>query len=547
MKKIFGKTEGIKASMLKEIEALYYERTPADAVILPETAEKMAKISKAVKRQIALLINRNGNTDFVIVGTNQQIMIPDLSGYRGSSGRLRGLRCVHTHLKINEPLSEDDITDLALLRLDLMCALSISQNGDFDGFFYSYIIPGEDLKEPYYISKKLKPQDLFNDCTGLINSIENQLSRKSKSSRHLENKEKAILINVSDSPLYEAEKSLDELKALSQTAGVVIVDEIIQRRKKPDPKFLMGKGKINQLSIKALNKGASILIFDTELTPSQINAISNVLEIKVIDRTQLILDIFASRAQTREGKIQVALAQQKYLLPRLIIQKSSAFSRLAGGIGGRGPGETKLETDRRHARDRINRLEKELKKVQKNRKKQRAKRERSNIPVISIVGYTNSGKSTLLNTLTKSHVLSEDKLFATLDPTSRRLRFPREREVIITDTVGFIKDLPKELKVAFRATLEELESADILLHVVDLSNPHAKNHIDSVNKILEELNLLHTPQVLALNKKDLVNPEIITALEKKFKGFAISARKRESLDCLYNILDKKLDELKNLL
>lgn len=546
MKKIFGRTDGIKASLLKEIESFYKANIPLDSIVSEEVALSLASLSKQIKRQIALLINRKGVVEFVIIGTNQQIMIPELTDYRNSQGRLKGLKCVHTHLKPDEGLSEDDLTDLALLRLDLMCAISINAQDKPEGVYFSHIIPDEKAAVPYYVSKKLNIGSLYGDYDQIIESIEKELTRNTSESKQTKGKEKAILISVSDKNKAESEKSLDELTDLAKTAGVIVVDQITQIRKKPDPKFLLGKGKINELSIRALNKGASILIFDKELNPSQINSLTKSLDIKVIDRTQLILDIFASRAQTKEGKLQVALAQQKYLLPRLIVQQGSAFSRLAGGIGGRGPGETKLETDRRSARDIINKLEKQLKDVQKNRQKQRSKREKNNVPVISIVGYTNAGKSTLLNTLTQSTVLSEDKLFATLDPTSRRLRFPQEREVIITDTVGFIEDLPKDLKVAFRATLEELESADILLHVADLSNPHHQRQIDSVNKIIDELGLSHIPMVLALNKADLISQEEAEIIADNLNGFIITAKKRSSLDILYNILDKKLDEIKEL-
>jgi GTP-binding protein HflX len=547
MKKIFGNTDGIRGLVLKEIESLYYEKTSPDAIADFRIVSAMCALSKQIKRQIGLLIDRRGNIEKVIIGTNQQIMIPDLSGYRGSFGRLKGLRCIHTHLKPDEQLSSDDLSDLALLRLDLICAVTIDSTGNPDSIYYAHLIFDEKSKTPYYISERKDIYALNNNCLALITSIEDELSKKSPVSKKEKTYEKAILINASSNSRYDAKSSLEELEELAKTAGVETVEKIFQSRKKPDPKFLIGKGKINELSITALSKDASMIIFDQELSPSQINSISGALDIKVIDRTQLILDIFASRAKTKEGKLQVALAQQKYLMPRLIMQQNTALSRLAGGIGGRGPGETKLETDRRKAREQINRLEKELKKVQKNREKQRARREKNNVPVISIIGYTNAGKSTLLNTLTQSEVLSENKLFATLDPTSRRLRFPRDREVIITDTVGFIRDLPKDLKTAFRATLEELESADILLHVADMSNPLMEEQIEAVNSIVADLKLSHIPMVVALNKADLVDKDSSMALEKKFNGISVIAKKRTSLNDLYNILDKKLDEISYLI
>jgi GTP-binding protein HflX len=291
----------------------------------------------------------------------------------------------------------------------------------------------------------------------------------------------------------------------------------------------MGLGKLQELTMLALQKGITLIVFDQELNASQIRAITDRTELKVIDRTQLILDIFAQRAQTREGKLQVELAQLKYLLPRLVT-KNTAMSRLTGGIGGRGPGETKLEINRRRVRERISRLEKELLQVRKHRKQQKARRHKKGLPIISIIGYTNAGKSTLLNTLTKSRELAESRLFATLDPASRRLKFPRDVEVIITDTVGFIKNLPKDLMVAFRATLEELESADLLLHVIDISNPRFEDQVESVEKILTDLDLDRIPMIRVLNKKDRIDPESLPGLIRSMKGIAISATNSDTLD-----------------
>jgi GTP-binding protein HflX len=303
---------------------------------------------------------------------------------------------------------------------------------------------------------------------------------------------------------------------------------VIQQHKQKKNQFLIGPGKLHELAILALQEAATVIIFDQELNPSQIRAITDQIDLKVIDRTQLILDIFAQRAQTREGKLQVELAQLKYLLPRLIL-KNTAMSRLTGGIGGRGPGETKLEINRRRARDRIARLERELLAVRKHRKQQRALRQKKGLAVISIIGYTNAGKSTLLNTLTKSNVLAESRLFATLDPSSRRLKFPKDTEVIITDTVGFIKDLPKDLLVAFRATLEELENADLLLHIIDISNPQYQAQIDSVERIIADLNLEHTASIRVLNKIDLVGADKIQKLNRQLGGMAISAKQKSTL------------------
>ncbi len=305
---------------------------------------------------------------------------------------------------------------------------------------------------------------------------------------------------------------MNELRELALSADVVVLDEIIQRRQAIDARTVIGRGKLDELIVRALRLGADLIVFDRELSPAQVRSISEATDLKVIDRAQLILDIFAQRAESREGKIQVELAQLKYLLPRLISGQDSAFSRLAGGIGGRGPGETKLETDRRRVRDRINRFEREIENLRSRRQERRKARTRREFPVISIVGYTNAGKSTLLNTLTQSSVHAEQRMFATLDPTSRRLRLPREQEVIVNDTVGFIRDLPPDLLAAFRATLEEIGGSDLLIHLVDASNPRWEQQIASVEKILVELNYTNIPRLVVFNKADLVDAEAMQAI-----------------------------------
>jgi GTP-binding protein HflX len=366
----------------------------------------------------------------------------------------------------------------------------------------------------------------------LIKSIETELSKKTALHDVDSGAERAILISVTAvSNKSQAEASITELTELARSSDIRVLNTVIQYRKKIDPRFILGTGKLEDLSILAMQQGATLVIFDQELSPSQVKAITDQIDIKVIDRTQLILDIFARRAKTSEGKLQVELAQLQYMLPRLI-QKNTALSRLAGGIGGRGPGETKLEMDRRKIRDRITHIEKALEQVKKQRQLQKSRREKKGLPVISIIGYTNAGKSTLLNTLTKSNVLAESRLFATLDPSSRRMKFPRDIEVIITDTVGFIKDLPKELRVAFGATLEELESADILLHVIDSSNPDYQSHIQSVRKILEDLKVDRIETIHVLNKIDLVHPDTLAGLMAETSGIPISAKNAATLQPL---------------
>lgn len=462
----------------------------------------------------------------MIVGDQKGIIIPDLERFRASTLRLKGLRLVHTHLK-QEPLTRDDLNDLALLRLDMVIAIGIDQNG-MPGLIHSaYLIP-ENPEGKFWeiLPPSSSSQQVVPDFSAFIRALEDEFV-KAQRTRKVESQNRAILVRVETSQ--EDESAIQELKELAETAGVGVFDVFRQRRNQIDSSYVLGKGKLSELVIRALQIGANLLIFDRELTAAQVRSISETTELKVIDRTQLILDIFAQRAHSREGKIQVELAQLKYMLPRLMT-KNTAMSRLTGGIGGRGPGETKLEINRRRVRDRIRKLEDDLVRIQREREQRRAKRTRFGLPIISIVGYTNAGKSTLLNTLTQSRVFTENRLFATLDPKSSRLRFPREREAIITDTVGFIRNLPRELFAAFRSTLEELKDADLLLHVIDISNPEFENHIQAVEKILAELDLQSKPILRVFNKEDLFsNKSALSFLSSRFEAVPISALKPETL------------------
>ena len=472
----------------------------------------------------------------MIVGDAKSLFLPDLErDYPASGHRLRGLRLIHTHLG-KEPLSEDDLTDLALLRLDAIVAVEVDENGLPGIAHTAHVLPLNPQGESWRILDPLPPARLSIDFVGLISSLEEEIARSQPRRSRKTKGSQAILVSVATGALHEAEDSLEELRELASTANLNVVDTVIQRRQRPDPRFLMGKGKMKDLILRSMQLGADMLIFDQNLNPSQLRAVTDMTELKVLDRTQLILDIFARRAQSTDGKIQVELAQLKYLLPRLVT-KNTAMSRLTGGIGGRGPGETKLEINRRRARDRIIHLEKQLRSSVKNRKLRRNRRQKENLPIISIVGYTNAGKSTLLNSLTNSHVIVEDKLFATLDTASRRLRFPREMEVIITDTVGFIRDLPPELMAAFKATLEELEDADLLLHVADAGSPYFEQHIEIVEKTLAELGLNDTSRLLVLNKIDTVSDETTANLARRFDGAPICALDRETLHPLIKKMD----------
>jgi GTP-binding protein HflX len=534
-KKLYGNIAGLRKTILKTIETLYDHRVPPELICSHELSLSLTALSHTIRRQIGLLINRNGKVIYVIVGEPHRIVIPVTDGYMPIPGKLKGLRLVHTHL-IDEPLTRDDLTDLALLRLDYICAICIVDDGRPGPVYSGHILP-DGKTDPYQVlppSSINKLEDI--DCFNHILSLESELTRINALYKPKSGTENAFLIDATTGPVKEARASMDELKELCRTSHVNVVGKAVQRRKSIDSKFVVGKGKLSNLYIKAIQNHATMLVFNTELSPSQIRSITDYVEMKVIDRTQLILDIFAKQAKSREGKFQVELAQLEYLLPRLIT-KNTAMSRLTGGIGGRGPGETKLEVNRRRVRDRISRLKKEIIKIRKQRQQQKARRKRKDLPIISIVGYTNAGKSTLLNTLTQSNIIAANRLFATLDPSSRRLRFPMDKEVIITDTVGFIQNLPAPLMDAFNATLDELEDADIILHVIDISNPRYQQQKTSVENLLKKLKIDQIPMIYLFNKIDKIDLNTFDDQWLLKQGFCVSAIQKQSLRPLIDKLE----------
>ena len=485
-----------------------------------------------------MLLNRKGEVEQVVVGDAQKLELPDIGRARAGQVRLRGLRLVHTHLK-SEPLTRDDLTDLALLRLDLVAAVGVREDGLPDVVHWAHLVPASGDGRYWHTETLPGVHAHQPDLAATLAALEDELARGADV-RSVAGRERAILVAVClDGDRAAAEASLRELGELARTAGVEVLDSILQVRRQPDPRYLLGRGKLQELVLRSMQLVADVIVLDRDLSPSQSRHIAEETSLKVLDRTQLILDIFAQRAQSAAGKLQVELAQLKYLLPRLS-QRDDSLSRLAGGIGGRGPGETKLEVDRRRVRDRIAHLERRIGDLSSERQVRRGRRRRRDLPVISIVGYTNAGKSTLLNALTGSSVLVEDRLFATLDPTSRRLRFPREREVIITDTVGFIRDLPRDLVAAFRATLEELDDADLLLHVVDAADPARDGRVAAVERILESLGLESTPRLLVWNKADRVQADELSRLLRSRGGVAVSALNRDGLETLLLKADRTL-------
>ena len=535
--RLTGNTSGLKASPLHRLERLANRRSQSPCIISPELARALTEISCEIQRQVGMLLDRQGHIHAVMVGDARAVVLPDLSAYRRGHERLCGLRLVHTHLN-HEGISDDDLTDLALLRLDLVAAIEVLQDGLPGKVHQAHLLPDNERGLPWEIVPPVSVHDLPGDCAEMIAALEAEIARLRKPRRAGDIRDRAILVHVSTRTPTDAEDSLAELNELARSAGIDVVRRIIQRRP-IDPKFVMGKGKLQETIIKAMQLGAEVLVFDLNLSPAQVRNMADYTDLKILDRTQVILDIFAQHAQTREGRLQVELAQLRYLLPRLSA-KHTAMSRLTGGIGGRGPGETKLEIDKRRAQDRITQLTREVEKLGGRRRLRRALRMRRGLPIVAIIGYTNAGKSTLLNSLTDSTVVAEDALFATLNPVSRRLRFPRERDVIVTDTVGFIRNLPRDLMAAFRTTFEELHEADLLLHVIDASSSDFEEKYAAVRGVLADLELDTKPALLLLNKMDLCDPELLRGLAESRGGIPICAWDRSSFSLLLETMERYL-------
>lgn len=554
-----GELKGISSADKLLLEKIQKKKMRSKEIVDAEVAKKVSLLANQLRRSLALLVGRDGEITHLVVGTKQRVYLPDLGRYRLDESRLRRLRLLvfvpesalefekvlpssDARRKILAPIiATDFITDLEKLRLDLVCVTSVTEDGLPSASTIAYL----DVLEYSQVGRKTEVQRLYEpSLLGADLHFPTFISELEKRYRTKESKTKetransAILVGVYTNSDDDAEYSMNELQELCRTAGVDIADIFIQKRSRLDPRTIMGIGKIEELVLLALDLGAELLIFDCELSPSQLRAISKITELKILDRSMLILDIFAQRAKSAEGRLQVELAQLKYSLPRLS-DRDSGLSRLSGGIGGRGPGETKLEISRRRVRDRITFLEGKIDTISTQRGLRRDKRKVRGVPVISIVGYTNAGKSTLLNTITKGTVFAENKLFATLDPSSRRMRFPNEKEVVFVDTVGFIRNLPDELLGAFRATLEEVGEADLLLHVVDASYHGLRKHISVVEDTLEELGYGDKEKILVLNKIDLLSSIERSSLLNSLEAKGVSAITREGIsDLLSAIIDK---------
>ncbi len=531
MQEIHGNTTGIRDTQLAELKAIYdcpfewNEYAPRDLLT------ELARHSCALNREIAVYVSRDGDVLDVIVGVTDSVPLMDLR-LRRNSKRLSCVRCIHTHPGGSAKLSDVDIAALRSMMLDSMCAVGVAEDGHITGLSAAFLtekvngVPGVEETDIFPLRKL--PQEAW------MQEIELSDKRvlQGEDPDNTEPPEKAILVGI------DSEKSLDELAALAESAGAQVVARFFQKRPKPDTATFVGSGKAQELQLEAQAYEADVVIFDDELTGAQTRNLEDIIGVKVVDRTTLILDIFAQRAQSGEGKLQVQLAQLKYRSGRLIGQ-GLILSRLGGGIGTRGPGESKLEIDRRRIREQINRLKQELDALQKQRQLRRKSREKNAIPIVSLVGYTNTGKSTILNTITGAGVYAENKLFATLDAVSRRVALPDGGEFLLVDTVGFISKLPHDLVEAFKSTLEEAALSDLLVIVSDGANPDTPQQHQVVEEVLKQIGADTQPRIDVLNKCDLVpsDQEILPIMPG---ALHISAQTGAGMDRLLAAIAKEL-------
>lgn len=545
---IYGNLKGIRNSVIDELKMFYDIRIEGGSLLNTELAMRMADVTDFINREVSVYLSRSGQVLAVAVGNDQSVELPPVEGRRGTS-RLSGVRCVHTHPNGNPNLSGVDISALKNNRFDAMVAIGVTSPNFSESVLTFGMITGIDDNEQYEVEcygtlTPTEAEGIF--FPNLVATVERILDKQSGSASLAQGTERAIIVGMeygggASIIGWSAEDSLEELKQLADTAGAEVVARFLQKRPKPDPAFFIGRGKVQELALYVQQENVDLCIFDDELSPAQQRNIEQAMGVRVLDRTALILDIFAQRAHTNEGKLQVELAQLQYTLPR-IMGKGLSLSRLGGGIGTRGPGETKLEVDRRRIRDRIAYIKGCISKVKNVRTLQRSGRAKASVPTVSLVGYTNAGKSTLLNTLTNSDIYAQDQLFATLDPTTRQLELPNKQQAILTDTVGFIQRLPHQLVAAFQSTLEEVVEADVLLHVIDVSHELYKEQANAVYHVLEELGAKDKTIITVYNKIDKL-PEgsaLAERLAKEENSICISAKARLNLDGLLALIAENL-------
>ncbi|HAX77833.1 MAG TPA: GTPase HflX [Cyanobacteria bacterium UBA11372] len=551
METIYGNIKGLKSSHIKQLQQLCEERQPSDRLLVPEFAQHLTAISTEIDRPLCAYINRRGEVVRIGVGTPQETQISPQDLPRHSAKRLSGIRCVATQLKGDAP----DVPALMAMprqRLDALVLLIPTSNGDGDvkEAYLAHLVP--DLETPWLLSPPLSLDDLIEeDFDDLVEEWEAELEEAGFETDQFQDgtkSDRVLLVGLMTDDMTDRQfqDRLDELVRLVESAGGEVVETVKQKRSHPHPQTVVGQGKVEEIAQLAHQVRANLIVFNRDISPSQARNLEDTIGIRVIDRTEIILDIFAQRAQSQAGKLQVELAQLEYMLPRLR-GRGQAMSRLGAGIGTRGPGETKLESDRRVIQRRIAQLQQEVNQLQAHRARLRQQRQQQEIPTIALVGYTNAGKSTLLNVLTHAEVYTGDRLFATLDPTTRKVvivdqKTQERRSILLTDTVGFIHELPPPLMDAFRATLEEVTEADALLHVVDLSHPAWESHISSVEEVLKEMPALPGKALIAFNKIDRVDRETLALAQQQYPEAAfISATERLRLENLRQRLLQLID------
>ena len=548
MSEILGNLKGIRNSVIEELKTLYDMKLSSGQLLSAELALKLADITEFINREVSVYITRSGQIIRVAVGSNETVELPAVEGRRGSS-RLSGIRCVHTHPNGTPSLSGVDISALKANRFDCMIAIGVTAPDYTQSTLGFGMIVGMDENEQFVV-ENYGPLTMAEAETiyfpNLVTTVERILEKQTSSTSLAQAQERAVLVGMEYNGMlntlgWTIEDSVEELKQLADTAGAQVVAKFMQKRPKPDPAFFIGKGKVQELALFVQQENIDLCIFDDELSPAQQRNIEQAMGIRVLDRTALILDIFAQRARTNEGKLQVELAQLQYNLPR-IMGKGLSLSRLGGGIGTRGPGETKLEVDRRRIRDRIAYIKECIGKVKSVRTLHRAGRNKASVPTVSLVGYTNAGKSTLLNTLTNSDIYAKDQLFATLDPTTRQLDLPNKQQAILTDTVGFIQRLPHQLVAAFQSTLEEVVEADVLLHVIDVSHELYKEQSNAVYHVLDQIGAKDKTIITVYNKIDKlpVDSALPARLAQEENSICISAKANINLDKLLELIAENL-------